>query len=100
MTTRTSRLLAAAVCGATTAAAILTNAGAATADPGRDRDKVIIMNGQERPDIDRVVIRNDIPRNLPGYDLETLPAGSPGVIVMKDGSMKAAPEGAVFRKHR
>ncbi|MEU4841901.1 hypothetical protein [Nocardia testacea] len=89
-----SRAFAALVCGVGVAGAAVAGAGAAGADPGPD--KKIIINGQERSDIDRVILREDIARELPGYQL---PPGSPGVIILKSGEVQPVPEGAVLR-HR
>ncbi|WP_063059554.1 hypothetical protein [Nocardia sienata] len=90
-----SRVFAALVCAAGVGGAAVAGAGMAGADPGPE--KKIVINGQERPDVDRVILREDIERELPGY---RLPPGSPGVIILKSGEVQAVPEGAVFRQHR
>ncbi|MFI5718106.1 hypothetical protein [Nocardia sp. NPDC051750] len=90
-----SRAFAAVVCGAGVATAAVAGAGAAGADPGPGHKKVIIINGQERSDIDRVILREDIGRDLPGYQL---PPGSPGVIILRSGEVQPVPEGAVLRQ--
>ncbi|NUS90840.1 MAG: hypothetical protein HOQ36_00280 [Nocardia sp.] len=88
-----SRAFTALVCGAAVAGAAVAGTGAAAADPGPD--KKIVINGQDRPDIDRVILREDIDRDLPGY---RLPPGSPGAIILKSGEVQPAPEGAVLRQ--
>lgn len=90
-----SKAFAAVVCGIGVAGAAVAGAGVAGADPGPGEKKIII-NGQERPDIDRVILRENIERELPGYQL---PPGSPGVIILKNGEVQPVPEGAVLR-HR
>ncbi|MEU4314936.1 hypothetical protein [Nocardia sp. NPDC024068] len=91
-----SRALVAVMCGAGIVGAAVTGAGVAGADPGPGAKKIII-NGQERSDIDRVILRENIDRYLPGYQL---PPGSPGVIILKNGQVQAVPEGAVLRQRR
>ncbi|WP_280398407.1 hypothetical protein [Nocardia carnea] len=88
-----SRAFAAVVCGIGVAGAAVAGAGTASAHPGPGEKKIII-NGQERTDIDRVILRENIERDLPGYQL---PAGSPGVIILKNGEVQPVPEGAVLR---
>ena len=88
-----SRAFAALVCGAAVAGAAVAGTGVAGADSGPG--KKIVINGQERSDIDRVILRENIDRDLPGY---RLPPGSPGVIVLKSGEVQPVPEGAVLRQ--
>lgn len=90
-----SRSFTAVVCGIGVAGAAVAGAGVASAHPERGVEKIIV-NGQERPDIDRVILREDLGRDLPGY---RLPPGSPGVIILKNGEVQPVPEGAVLR-HR
>lgn len=59
-----SRVLAALVCAAGVGAAAVAGAETAGADPGPGTK--IVINGQERPDVDRVILREDIERELPG----------------------------------
>ncbi|WP_280414939.1 hypothetical protein [Nocardia carnea] len=91
-----SRAFAAVVCGVGVAGAAVAGAGVASAHPGPGEKKIII-NGQERPDIDRVILRENLGRDLPGYQL---PPGSPGVIILKNGEVRPVPEGAVLRTDR
>ncbi|GAA5108148.1 hypothetical protein [Nocardia iowensis] len=91
-----TQLLGATLCGAALVGAALAGAGTAAADPGPG-EQVIIINGEQRHDIDRVILREDLSRDLPGY---TLPAGSPGVLVLKNGEVQPVPEGAVLKKNR
>lgn len=94
-----SRAFVALVCGAGVAGAAVVGAGAAGAEPGPGPgEKKIVVNGQERTDIERVILREDLARDLPGY---RLPPGSPGVIILKNGQVQPVPEGAVLqRRHR
>lgn len=89
-----SRAFVALVCGVGVAGAAVVGAGAAGADPGPGEKKIVI-NGQERTDIERVILREDIGRDLPGYQL---PPGSPGVIILKNGQAQPVPEGAVLQR--
>jgi hypothetical protein len=91
-----SKAIAALVCGAGVAGAAVAGAGVAGADP-RPGEKKIIINGQQRSDIERVILREDIGRDLPGYQL---PPGSPGVIILKNGEVRPVPEGAVLRQRQ
>ncbi|NKY60000.1 hypothetical protein [Nocardia flavorosea] len=91
-----SRVFAAVVCGIGVVGAAVAGAGVASAHPGPG-EKKIIVNGQERPDIDRVILRENLGRDLPGYQL---PPGSPGVIILKNGEIRPAPEGVVLRTDR
>ncbi|MGW1741528.1 hypothetical protein ACWCPQ_22295 [Nocardia sp. NPDC001965] len=88
-----SRAFAALMCGAAVTGAAVAGTGVAVAESGPE--KKIVINGQERTDIDRVILRADIDRDLPGY---RLPPGSPGVIVLKSGVVQPVPEGAVLRQ--
>lgn len=91
------RAFTALICGVGVAGAAVMGAGAAGADPGPGK-KTIIVDGQERTDIERVILREDLGRELPGY---RLPPGSPGVIILKNGEVRPVPEGAVLhRRHR
>ncbi|WP_157228878.1 hypothetical protein [Nocardia brevicatena] len=80
---------AAAVCGIGIAGAAVGGAAAAPVHA----EKRIIVNGQERPDVDRVILRENIERELPGY---RLPDGSPGVLILRNGEVRPAPRGAVL----
>ena len=66
---------------------------AAQADPDPTPGQgQVIHNGLPAGAV-KVVLRQEIPSQLPGFDLASLPQNSAGVFVMTDGSTQPLPAG-------
>lgn len=95
------RRAAAAVGGAAVTAGVicagLAAAGAASAEPDPAPSPGPVLRTELPEGVERVVLRDEVPHELPGFDIASLPPDSAGVFVKTDGGTEPMPAGHAER---